>query len=1140
MAATPVYSYVTNYDISTTNDSQFLGLDFDNGFTPLSFINSDDDVASVLLTVSYNINEVNTSLPYSFLYIYTNGYISTSSVVPSNKYTIDTTLSALWFFNADFDGAACSYKFIESNTKLLLKFSGYYYNYPTDNFEIHIIITNDGYIYVYYKTINVSLKYAQIGYTKANTSAYYLTTDGVTFNSTTPRNLTSLLQGKYVQFVSPKPAPWTISNKTVSDAPFTISGLSSTSPASITYTSSDSSIAYIVGTTVYVLNPGTATITASQPAITGFTSGSTSTTITVTSSSTPTTIPSITFSPITAFFGATPQTLSAISTSPGAFYYISSNPSIVSITGNQATILATGTVTITALQASSGIYYSAIQTTTMTITNPPPFGSSSGVGTIATGNLNSGTVDNNWTSITYGQVGGQGLYVAVAGSGTGNRVMTSPNGTEWTVQSSAADNNWNSVTYGQVNGQGLFVAVASSGTGNRVMTSPDGITWTIRTSAADNFWTSVAYGQVGGQGLFVAVAGSGTGNRVMTSPDGITWTSRTPAAALAWNSVTYGQGLFVAVSNSGTGNRVMTSPDGITWTSRTSAADIGWTSVTYGQGLFVAVSNSGTGNRVMTSPDGITWTSRTSAANNDWTSVTYGQGLFVAVAITGTGNRVMTSPDGITWTIRTSAANNNWTSVTYGQGLFVAVANSGTGNRVMTSPDGITWTRTITAANVGWYGVTYGNNIFVACGNSTFQNGVITSTDGINWVARSTPAANFWRSITYGNNLFVAVSTSGTGNRVMTSPDGINWTIRASASDSPWRSVTFGNGTFVAVADSGSNLIMTSTNGITWVGRNPPVNNAWRAVTYGQVNGQGLFVAVAGSGTGNRVMTSPDGITWTIRTSAADNFWYSVTYGQVNGQGLFVAVANTGTGNRVMTSPDGITWTSRAAADFQWLNVCYADGTFVAVAADGNQRIMTSSDGINWLLRYNLSYLTDFFGVAYGNNMVVGVSATGANGSPMLSRSYPQYIMLQTTTSITVPSTISKTLGDLPINLGATSNSPAPFLYSSSNTAVVTVDTTGLMRFVGVGTATITTSQASTTNFTSGTNVTTVTVSQTTSDNPLLIDSNEGLQYALSQSIPFIKLTSNIVLTSGLPLTNNGTNNIVLTSSAGCRITSSP
>jgi len=44
-------------------------------------------------------------------------------------------------------------------------------------------------------------------------------------------------------------------------------------------------------------------------------------------------------------------------------------------------------------------------------------------------------------------------------------------------------------------------------------------------------------------------------------------------------------------------------------------------------------------------------------------------------------------------------------------------------------------------------------------------------------------------------------------------------------------------------------------------------------------------------------MTSPDGINWTIRTSAADNNWYSVCYGN----GLFVAVADTGTGNRVMT-----------------------------------------------------------------------------------------------------------------------------------------------------------------------------------------------------------------------------------------------
>jgi hypothetical protein len=49
-------------------------------------------------------------------------------------------------------------------------------------------------------------------------------------------------------------------------------------------------------------------------------------------------------------------------------------------------------------------------------------------------------------------------------------------------------------------------------------------------------------------------------------------------------------------------------------------------------------------------------------------------------------------------------------------------------------------------------------------------------------------------------------------------------------------------------------------------------------------------------------MTSPDGITWTSRTSAADNAWRSVAYGN----GLWVSVAQSGTGNRVMTSGDSI------------------------------------------------------------------------------------------------------------------------------------------------------------------------------------------------------------------------------------------
>ena len=227
--------------------------------------------------------------------------------------------------------------------------------------------------------------------------------------------------------------------------------------------------------------------------------------------------------------------------------------------------------------------------------------------------------------------------------------MTSPDGINWTVRTSASNNSWIGVTYGN----GLFVAVANTGTGNRVMTSPDGITWTPRTSAADYGWQSVTYGN----GLFVAVATSGTGNRVMTSSDGLTWTARTSAADNYWNSVTYGNGLFVAVALNGLGNRVMTSPDGINWTISTSAADNDWLSVTYGNGQFVAVSTSGTGNRVMTSSFAVAADAPTITAitpRNNAASVAFTQ--TASVYAPSVSNYEYSTDNGSTWTARNPAS----------------------------------------------------------------------------------------------------------------------------------------------------------------------------------------------------------------------------------------------------------------------------------------------------------------------------------------------------------------------------------------------------------------------------------------------------------------------------------------------------
>jgi hypothetical protein len=76
-------------------------------------------------------------------------------------------------------------------------------------------------------------------------------------------------------------------------------------------------------------------------------------------------------------------------------------------------------------------------------------------------------------------------------------------------------------------------------------------------------------------------------------------------------------------------------------------------------------------------------------------------------------------------------------------------------------------------------------------------------------------------------------------------------------------------------------------------------------------------------------MTSPDGITWTIRTSAADNNWIGVAYGN----GLFVAVALSGTGNRVMTSGEfGLAARTTAAANAEAARA--AEAARVAAAAE--------------------------------------------------------------------------------------------------------------------------------------------------------------------------------------------------------------
>lgn len=312
--------------------------------------------------------------------------------------------------------------------------------------------------------------------------------------------------------------------------------------------------------------------------------------------------------------------------------------------------------------------------------------------------------------------------------------FATPDVTAWTSHASPGGNGWSDIAYGN----GVYVAVATGGDGQRVMTSSDGITWTLHTPLAEDLvWKSVVFGV----GIFVAVS---IGNDVMTSPDGFTWTRRTPSSRISWWSVTYGGGQFVAIAGSGAGNRVMTSPDGITWTGRAASITAQWTGITFGNSLFVAV---GYGDKVMTSPDGITWTTRSAAGlGANWNDIAYGNGTFVAVAQDG---EVMRSTNGTTW-IDSAMPGSVLVAVTYGDGFFVAldqyvldadrfeIRNGVTvvvatdipraqAPQLLTSTDGRAWTSRTAPFDSYWSSVTYGGGRFVAVSASGFGDRVMRS-----------------------------------------------------------------------------------------------------------------------------------------------------------------------------------------------------------------------------------------------------------------------------------------------------------------------------------------------------------------------------------------------------------------------------
>ncbi|MEQ8532394.1 MAG: T9SS type A sorting domain-containing protein, partial [Imperialibacter sp.] len=151
--------------------------------------------------------------------------------------------------------------------------------------------------------------------------------------------------------------------KTFGDEPFVLSA-STTSDLTLAYASSDEAVAKLNGTTVTLLKPGSATITASQTGNENYLAAASAEQSLVVNKAGQT----ITFEPLaTKTYGDPAFELSAASSVGLPIAFSSSDPAVVSVEGNSALIVKAGAVTITASQAGNDNYNTASAEQTLTV-----------------------------------------------------------------------------------------------------------------------------------------------------------------------------------------------------------------------------------------------------------------------------------------------------------------------------------------------------------------------------------------------------------------------------------------------------------------------------------------------------------------------------------------------------------------------------------------------------------------------------------------------------------------------------------------------------------------------------------------------------------------------------------------------------
>ena len=268
--------------------------------------------------------------------------ILTSKITFNNAYSYDELSSSCKTIS--------TYFYIKLYNPTIGVFSIPNKNYGDTTFQITPPTSNSSGVFSYFSS-NLSVATINgntVTIVGAGTSTI-TTTQSETTNHTSGTSLTTFQVNK----ATPTITNFSIPTKIYGDAPFQITSPTSNSSGAFSYSSSNSSVATIIGNMLTIVSVGTSTIIVTQSETTNYTEG-TSQIIFQVNKATPTITRFLI--PIKKNDDAPFQIDTPTSNSLGAFSYASSNSSVATINGNTVTIVGAGISLITVTQSETTNY----------------------------------------------------------------------------------------------------------------------------------------------------------------------------------------------------------------------------------------------------------------------------------------------------------------------------------------------------------------------------------------------------------------------------------------------------------------------------------------------------------------------------------------------------------------------------------------------------------------------------------------------------------------------------------------------------------------------------------------------------------------------------------------------------------------